>query len=53
VVNEQLKDGSATVQMLPCEEKWYGVTYREDLGRVQAAVADMKEKGLYKKEIWS
>ena len=53
VVNEQLKDGSAQVQMLPCEEKWYGVTYREDLGRVQAAVADMKEKGLYKKEIWS
>lgn len=52
VVNEQLKDGSATVQMLPCEEKWYGVTYREDLGRVQAAVADMKEKGLYTKEIW-
>ncbi|MBO5783773.1 MAG: nucleotidyltransferase [Clostridia bacterium] len=53
VVNEQLKDGSAVVQMLPCEEKWYGVTYREDLGRVQAAVAEMKEKGLYKKEIWS
>ena len=53
VVNEQLKDGSAVVKMLPCEEKWYGVTYREDLGRVQAAVADMKEKGLYTKEIWS
>ena len=53
VVNEQLKDGSAVVQMLPCEEKWYGVTYREDLGRVQAAVAEMKGKGLYSKEIWS
>ncbi len=53
VVNEQLKDGSAVVQMLPCEEKWYGVTYREDLARVQAAVAEMKEKGLYSEEIWS
>ena len=53
VVNEQLKDGSAAVKMLPCEEKWYGVTYREDLARVQAAVADMKNKGLYTKEIWS
>lgn len=52
VVNEQLKDGSASVQMLPCEEKWYGVTYREDLARVQAAVNDMKQKGLYTKEIW-
>ena len=53
VVNEQLKDGSAQVLMLPCEEKWYGVTYREDLARVQKAVAEMKEKGLYTKNIWS
>jgi hypothetical protein len=53
VVNEQLKDGTAAVKMLPCDEKWYGVTYREDLARVQAAVADMKNKGLYSKEIWS
>ncbi len=52
VVNEQLRDGSASVAVLPCEEKWYGVTYREDLARVQAAVADMKDKGLYTKEIW-
>lgn len=53
VVNEQLKDGSAQVLMLPCEEKWYGVTYREDLARVQKAVAEMKEKGLYTKNIWT
>jgi hypothetical protein len=39
--------------MRRCDEKWYGVTYREDLARVQAAVADMKNKGLYSKEIWS
>ncbi len=52
VVNEQLRDGTASVAVLPCEEKWYGVTYREDLARVQAAVADMKNKGLYHKEIW-
>ena len=52
VVNEQLADKSASVQVLPCEETWYGVTYREDLPRVQAAVAEMKAKGVYPKKLW-
>ena len=34
VVNEQLADKSASVRVLPCEETWYGVTYREDLASV-------------------
>ena len=44
--------GLARVQVLPCEETWYGVTYREDLPRVQAAVADMKAKGIYPETLW-
>ncbi|MBQ2996036.1 MAG: nucleotidyltransferase, partial [Oscillibacter sp.] len=34
VVNEQLEEGSATARVLPCEETWYGVTYKEDLESV-------------------
>lgn len=30
-VNQQLEDGTARVRVLPCEEVWHGVTYREDL----------------------
>ena len=52
VVNAQLEDGSARVQVLPCEETWYGVTYREDLASVKQAIADMKENGIYPKELW-
>ena len=37
VVNEQLADKSASVQVLPCEETWYGVTYREDLASVKGS----------------
>ena len=52
VVNEQLADKSASVQVLPCEETWYGVTYREDLAFVKEAVARMKAEGIYTEELW-
>lgn len=52
VVNEQLRDGSAVVRVLPCEESWYGVTYREDLDSVRSAIAGMKARGLYGETLW-
>ena len=53
VVDEQIRDGSASVSVLHCEETWYGVTYREDLESVQNAIADMKAKGIYKEDLWA
>lgn len=53
VVDEQICDGSASVTVLPCEETWYGVTYREDLESVCNAIADMKSKGIYKEDLWA
>ena len=53
VVDEQIRDGSASVSVLPCEETWYGVTYREDLESVQQAIAEMKAKGIYKEDLWT
>ena len=52
VVNEQLADKSATVRVLPCEESWYGVTYREDLASVKDAITKMKSEGIYTEELW-
>ncbi len=52
VVNEQIADGSARVNVLPCEETWYGVTYREDLESVCTAIAEMKKRGIYEEELW-
>lgn len=53
VVSAQLEAGQATVEVLPCEEVWYGVTYREDLASVREAVVRMKENGTYSKELWT
>ena len=52
MVNEQLADKSASVRVLPCEESWYGVTYREDLASVKEAVARMKREGIYAETLW-
>lgn len=53
VVDEQIKQGEASVQVLPCEEVWYGVTYREDLEGVRAAIAGMKQDGIYLPGLWN
>ena len=53
VVNDQLKAGTASVRVLPCEETWYGVTYREDLASVKDAIANMKKQGIYSENLWN
>ncbi len=52
IPNRMLEEGSGSVRVLPTGEKWYGVTYREDLPRVQSAIAAMKAEGKYPEELW-
>ncbi len=47
VANAQIQEGLGTVQVLSTEETWYGVTYREDLPQVQAAIEAMHKEGKY------
>lgn len=52
VANEQLREGSASVRVLDCNETWYGMTYRADLDSVRAAIAAMKTDGIYPARLW-
>jgi len=52
VPNQLIAEGKASVAVLPTHEKWYGVTYREDMPRVRAAIAAMKDGGLYPGRLW-
>lgn len=52
VADAQIKEGLGTVRVLPTEETWYGVTYREDLESVVEAIKNMKAKGLYPEKLW-
>ena len=52
VVNQQLQEGVASVKVLPCEEVWHGVTYREDLPSVKEAICALKAAGVYEERLW-
>lgn len=47
VANAQIHEGLGSVRVLHTDEAWYGVTYREDLPDVQAAVAALHAQGCY------
>ena len=52
VANAEMAAGRARVRLLPCEETWHGVTYREDLPEVVNAIAALKAAGVYPEELW-
>jgi hypothetical protein len=52
VPSQLIAEGAAKVKVLPTKEKWYGVTYREDMPRVREAIARMKLEGLYPEHLW-
>jgi hypothetical protein len=52
-VSTMIGRGAATVQVLPTESAWFGVTYREDKPRVQAALLELVQAGRYPARLWS
>ena len=52
VVSSLLSQHKARVKVLRSNDKWYGVTYKEDKPGVMAALADLREKGLYPEKLW-
>lgn len=53
MVNDEIQGNRATVTVLHSHDKWYGVTYREDRESVVEALASMKAKGIYPKDLWN
>ena len=53
VVNARLAAGTDRVALLHTDDVWHGVTYREDLPALQAALADMRAAGLYPDRLWA
>lgn len=52
-VSNMIARGEATVRVLPTDSAWFGVTYREDKPRVQAALLELVAAGLYPARLWS
>ncbi len=52
VVSQLLEEKKARVRLLSSADKWYGVTYKEDKPVVVAALANMRQQGLYPMDLW-
>ena len=52
VANRQLQEKGATVRVLHTNDKWFGVTYPDDLPGVKQAIQALKEKGVYPEKLW-
>ena len=51
-VGRRLAEGKVRVRVLPCMETWHGVTYKEDLDSVKAAIGQLKREGKYPARLW-
>lgn len=47
IVTELIDSGTKKVKVLTAEDKWYGVTYKEDKEKVVKALTEMVDKGYY------
>ncbi len=52
VVSDLIEEEKADVKVLRSEDRWYGITYKEDKEAVVSAVQNLKEKGVYPQHLW-
>lgn len=53
IVDGLLQDGRARVSVLPTEDSWFGVTYKEDKAVVVEAFRELYAKGIYRQPLYS
>lgn len=52
MIGELIKENKADVTILPTNDKWIGITYKEDLVSAQKSFQKMFDQGLYPDNIW-
>lgn len=52
IVDGLLKAGRARVTVIPTEDSWFGVTYREDKAAVVSAFRELYARGVYRPELY-
>ena len=52
VIDELIKEQAVNVQLLSCDEKWFGVTYQEDKPSVKAGIKKLVDDHVYPNKLW-
>ena len=51
VVNDLLKTDRASVKVLETKDHWFGITYKSDKSRVESAVSQLVQQGVYPEKL--
>ena len=52
IVDKLLKEKRANVKVLETQDRWFGVTYKEDKEIVQKAFSELIQNGGYTEKLW-
>ena len=52
IPNALIQEGTGSITVLDTAERWFGVTYHDDLAKVQDAIAAMRADGQYPEHLW-
>ncbi len=52
IVSDMIAEKTGTIRVLSSEARWHGVTYKDDLPSVVAAIQTMKDAGKYPEYLW-
>lgn len=51
-IKKNIESGESTFEVLPTNDKWFGVTYKEDKPEVVAKFEELKAGGFYPIDLW-
>ena len=52
IINNCIKSGKGSVQVLPTHDKWFGVTYKEDKPVVVESIRQLIADGVYPEKLY-
>jgi len=52
VVDELIREGKASVRVLPSKSRWFGVTYKKDKEKAVTLLRQLINQGIYPESLW-
>jgi NDP-sugar pyrophosphorylase family protein len=52
IVGRLVSGGRASVKVMDSQDRWYGVTYKDDKEQVMSALQSLKDRGIYPDKLW-
>jgi len=53
IVTDMIVSGKTQIEVIPTNDNWFGVTYKEDKAMAVESINKHIEKGIYPKKLWS